>query len=254
MAGSRLRLLDQLRINRSMQFWSGLAQRAGKAPPSDLNDLRSRAKAMRNQLDRLIATADVQMQPSRPAPELPAGAGWAWRPDLWQSLFEQRGWVGVATGTRLSPDITLFHDCTDPQFSFRQMRDQTKKEACSFALAFEAYRCGGSFVSLVIELPRERAVALGRDHLLRLELSMMQDAPMDLFTRLNIQHGPNTEQLVRAVPKGETETVVEFDLAYSSLNERRMERAWIDLIFECPDMNRIVLHDLTFARLPRANL
>ena len=47
---------------------------------------------------------------------------------------------------------------------------------------------------------------------------------------------------------------VEFDLAYSKLNEKRVEKAWIDLIFEGPEMNQITLRDLTFSRRPRAAL
>ena len=47
---------------------------------------------------------------------------------------------------------------------------------------------------------------------------------------------------------------MEFDLAYSNLNEKRVERAWIDLIFEGPQMNQIILRDLTFSRRPRAQL
>ena len=48
--------------------------------------------------------------------------------------------------------------------------------------------------------------------------------------------------------------MVEFDLAYSNMNERRVEAAWIDLIFEGPEMNQIVLRDLTFSRRPRAQI
>ena len=45
--------------------------------------------------------------------------------------------------------------------------------------------------------------------------------------------------------------MVEFDLAYSQLNEKRIERAWIDLIFENPQMSQVILRDLTFGRRPR---
>jgi hypothetical protein len=47
---------------------------------------------------------------------------------------------------------------------------------------------------------------------------------------------------------------VEYDLAYSRLNEKRIEKAWLDLIFEAPDLNQVVLRDVTFARFRRANL
>jgi hypothetical protein len=33
-----------------------------------------------------------------------------------------------------------------------------------------------------------------------------------------------------------------------------VEKAWIDLIFEGPEMNEIILRDMTFSRRPRAPL
>ena len=64
----------------------------------------------------------------------------------------------------------------------------------------------------------------------------------------------NTEQAGREIPLGEPEVMVEFDLAYSKLNERRVEKMWIDLIFEGPEMNQITIRDLTFCRYPRADI
>ena len=61
-------------------------------------------------------------------------------------------------------------------------------------------------------------------------------------------------QLVRELPLGQGEIVVEFDLAYSKLNEKRVEKAWVDLIFEQPSMNQVILRDVTFSRRPRADL
>ena len=78
------------------------------------------------------------------------------------------------------------------------------------------------------------------------------EKPIEIFARLNIQHGPNTEQIVRELPMEEKNIVVEFDLAYSRLNEKRIEKIWLDLIFEAPDMNQVVLRDLTFSRHRRA--
>ncbi|MCW1956322.1 MAG: DUF6478 family protein, partial [Roseobacter sp.] len=63
-----------------------------------------------------------------------------------------------------------------------------------------------------------------------------------------------TEQIVRELPLNQPDVVVEFDLAYSKINEKRVERIWLDLIFEGPDMNQVTLRDLTFSRRPRAEL
>jgi hypothetical protein len=48
--------------------------------------------------------------------------------------------------------------------------------------------------------------------------------------------------------------VAEFDLAYSKLNEKRVEKLWLDLIIDRPAMNRILFKDVTFARYPRAEV
>ncbi|MDO7631792.1 MAG: DUF6478 family protein, partial [Loktanella sp.] len=63
-----------------------------------------------------------------------------------------------------------------------------------------------------------------------------------------------TEQLVLELPLGEPEVMVEFDLGYSDINEKRVERMWLDLIFESPEMNQVTIRDLTFCRYPRAEI
>ena len=93
-----------------------------------------------------------------------------------------------------------------------------------------------------------------RRHLIRLETLIEMEKPIEIFARLNIQHGPNVEQLVRELPLHQDEVVVEFDLAYTNLNEKRVEKLWLDLIFEGPENNQIIVRDLTFSRRPRAEL
>ena len=77
---------------------------------------------------------------------------------------------------------------------------------------------------------------------------------MCIRDRLNIKHGPNVEQIVRELPLNEEEVMVEFDLAYTKVNEKRIEKLWLDLIFEGPEMNQIILRDVTVSRRPRAEL
>ena len=36
------------------------------------------------------------------------------------------------------------------------------------------------------------------------------EKPLEIFARLNIKHGPNTEQIVRELPLHEADIVVEF--------------------------------------------
>ena len=59
---------------------------------------------------------------------------------------------------------------------------------------------------------------------------------------------------MRELTLNDREVAAEFDLAYASINERRIEKAWVDLIFENPQMNQITLRDLTLSRRPRAQV
>ena len=80
------------------------------------------------------------------------------------------------------------------------------------------------------------------------------ERPLEIFVRLNVRHGPNTEQIVHQMIVKDGVGVVEFDLAYSKINEKRVEKIWMDVIFEMPESNQILLRDLTFSRRIRAEL
>ena len=123
-----------------------------------------------------------------------------------------------------------------------------------FGLRMDVFRFDGSFLSLVLNMPQSACEGLLRRHLLRMEVIVEVEKPLEIFARLNVRHGPNTEQIVRELPLSDDKIMVEFDLAYTKLNEKRVEAMWIDLIFEGPEMNQVTLRDLTFSRNPRAEL
>jgi hypothetical protein len=118
----------------------------------------------------------------------------------------------------------------------------------------DVFRFDGSFLSLVLDLPEEVGRGLRQKHVFRMDMIVEMEKPLEIFARLNIKHGPNVEQIVRELPLNEEEVMVEFDLAYSKMNEKRVERLWVDLIFEGPEMNQVILRDVTFSRRPRAEL
>ena len=61
-------------------------------------------------------------------------------------------------------------------------------------------------------------------------------------------------RFVRELAIYDRDQIAEFDLAYSGVNENRMTGAWVDIIFEGPEHNQIILRDVTFSRRPRADL
>jgi hypothetical protein len=237
--------------------WS---QRARGAPLAELGRLRrdqATALVLRQRLDEFLSVAEGRLALPRlgsSAFPRPAGTDWAWRPRLWRGPLDKKGIAGAASRTRLGDEATLFHDCDRSEITLRQIRNTRETDLSPFALRLDVFRFGGSFLSLAIDLPPEGAEGLRRSHLVRLGLTVEFEKPLDIFARLNVRHGPNTEQLVREIPPKGEEATVEFDLAYSKLNEKRVEKLWLDLIFEGPEMNQITIRDLTLARYPRAPL
>ncbi|MEM9552609.1 MAG: DUF6478 family protein, partial [Pseudomonadota bacterium] len=150
--------------------------------------------------------------------------------------------------------VTVFHDCKISELTLRQLRNARAEDLAPYGLRMDVFKFDGSFLSLVVDLPEVALRGLTRSHLIRMGTIIELEKPLEIFARLNIKHGPNTEQIVRELDLQQPEVAVEFDLAYTKMNEKRIERAWLDLIFEGPDMNQVILRDLTFARLPRAGI
>jgi len=249
------RILDRLFHARALRRWRRAARAAPDAPLSGLRVQRNQARALRSHLDRLIHVADGRLAlpliGSSYFPR-PHGTDWSWRPELWRGPLPVPGLSSVPTKSMLGQEVTLFHDCQFSELTLRQLRNTREKDLAPYGLRMDVFKFDGSFLSLVVDLPQGAATGLTRSHLLRIDTIIETEKPLEIFARLNIKHGPNTEQIVRELPLNEEEVMVEFDLAYTKLSEKRIERIWLDLIFEAPDMNQVVLRDLTFARHRRA--
>jgi hypothetical protein len=250
-------ILEKLLHRRVMRHWARAARHAKRAQMNVVRSQRQQARLLRTHLDRLIHIADERL--SLPmigsnAFTAPHDADWAWRPELWRGQLASPGMSSVQNKSTLGSEVKLFHDCAHSELTLRQLRNQREADLAPYGLRMDVFKFDGSFLSLVINLPDEAVKGLKRTHLLRVDTIIEMEKPLEIFVRLNIKHGPNSEQLVREVPLNEENLMVEFDLAYSKLNEKRVEKAWIDLIFEGPEMNQVVIRDLTFSRRPRAAL
>ncbi len=251
------RFLDGKIYSRNILRWARAARLAATTELPTLRRQRSRARLLKTHLDRLIHTADerlaLPMIGSTSFPK-PHNADWSWRPELWRGPLPTPGLSSVQTKSMLGDEVTLFHDCEYSELTLRQLRNMREADLAPYGLRLDVFKFDGSFLSLVVDLPDAGVLGLKRTHLLRMDAIVEMEKPLEIFARLNIRHGPNTEQIVRELPLSEENIRVEFDLAYSNLNEKRVERAWIDLIFEGPQMNQVILRDLTFSRRPRAHL
>ena len=250
-------LFDTAFYGRTIAKWARNARQARSADLLSLRRQRLRARQLKAHLDTLIHIADerlaLPLEGSTSFPK-PHNADWAWRPELWRGPLPYPGMSAVQTRSMLGNEVTLFHDCEFSELTLRQLRNLREKDLAPYGLRMDVFRFDGSFLSLVIDLPEGGVDGLKRTHLIRMDAILELEKPIEIFARLNIKNGPNTEQIVRELDMTQDQIVVEFDLAYSNLNERRVEAAWIDLIFEGPEMNQLVLRDLTFSRRPRAQI
>lgn len=249
--------LQALAFLRGQKRWAAAARQAPTADLSSLRQHRQQARQLRRHLDDLIHVAESRLglpMIGSSAFRRPHGSDWGWRPELWRGPLPTPGLASVQSKSMLGQEVTLFHDCDRSELTLRQLRNRREEDLAPYGLRMDVFRFDGSFLSLVVDLPPEAIAGLKRRHLIRLSTIVEMEKPIEIFARLNIRHGPNTEQIVRELPLHEEDVMVEFDLAYCSMNEKRVEKAWIDLIFEGPEMNQVVLRDLTFSRRPRAEL
>ncbi len=244
-------------FSRNILRWARAARRARQTDLSQLRRQRNKARLLKTHLDRLIHIADDRLAlPMIGSTNFfkPHNADWAWRPELWRGPLPTPGYSAIANKSMLGREVTLLHDCEFSELTLRQLRNLREEDLAPYGLRLDVFQFDGSFLSLVIDLPDDGVIGLKRTHLLRMDAIVEMEKPLEIFTRLNIRHGPNTEQIVRELPLNEENIRIEFDLAYSNINEKRVERAWVDLILEGPQMNQVVLRDLTFSRRPRAQL
>ncbi len=250
-------LISRLRHRRSLKAWERMAEDAETVDLTRLRQIRSQARQQRRRIDRALHVADSRLTLpllSSNAIRKPIHCDWAYRPEAWRGPLSPMGIVAAESQTPFGSEAKVFHDCRVSELTLRQIRNIRERDLAPFGLRLDVFRFDGSFLSLVIDLPPEAAADLRRNHLLRVDAVVETEKPLEIFARLNVRHGPNTEQIVRELPLGEEEVMVEFDMAYTRINEMRVERMWLDLIFEGPEMNQITLRDVTLTRRPRSEL
>lgn len=249
--------LDRILHRRSLKRWERWASVADTLSLERLREMRGRARESRRHLDKVIHIAEHRLALpviGSNALRRPMGADWVWRPSLWKGELPVPGFSSVPSKQQIIDGAVVFHDCRRSELTVRQIRNTREADLAPFGLRMDVFRFDGSFLSLVVDLPPDAVQGLKLRHIIRLDVIVEMEKPLEIFARLNIKHGPNVEQIVRELPLAAEEVMVEFDLAYTKMNEKRVERLWVDLIFEGPEMNQIILRDLTLSRRPRADV
>jgi hypothetical protein len=248
---------DRFLHRRTLRRWSDTAAAARAMDLAALRRSVGRAWALRRRLDTVIHEGGYRLALpviGSNAIRRPLGTDWAWRGPLWSGPIPVPGMSSVPGRAEIAPGATLFHDCRRSELTIRQMRNNREADLAPFGVRLDVFRFDGSFLSLAIDLPPAAVDGLRNTHIFRVDAIVEMEKPLEIFARLNVRHGPNTEQAVRELPLAAEEVMVEFDLAYMRINEKRVEKLWLDLIFEGPEMNQVILRDVTVTRRPRAAL
>lgn len=249
--------IDRLMHRRMLRRWSTVARHAQNLDLSSLRGLRNMARDLRGQIDRVLYEAEGRLALPVVGPnpiQRPLHSDWAWRPEFWRGPMPEKGKAAIESKTEYGAELKVFHDCTRSELTLRQVRNIKEADLAPYGLRMDVYRFDGSFLSLVVEVPKDAVAGLSRRHIVRVAAVVEVERPLEIFARLNVKHGPNTEQVVRELPITADEVIVDFDLAYTKLNEKRVEKMWLDLIFEGAEMNQIILRDVALTRRPRAEL
>jgi len=236
-----------------------LEKHAQTASFEQLRDLRQMARQLRHRVNTVGFIADMRLTLpviGSNAMTLPPNTDWSYRPEAWAGPIYPVGHAPIKNKTRLGKDLTIYHDCKSPDLSLRQIRNTDPEDLAPFRLALDVFKFDGTFLSLVLQAPPSTIVGLRKRHVIRLSLRTRSERPLEMSARLNLKHGPNTEQVSQDLDLYHNDGTVttEFDLAYTRFNESRIEQIWLDLFFVSPSMNRVEIRDLTLSRHPRAEM
>ncbi|AXC48586.1 hypothetical protein DRW48_01735 [Paracoccus suum] len=239
--------------------WRGM--RTAALSTAEIDRLRGAARDQRRAIDAFLASTERATRRHSAllaAMPLPAGTDWRWRPPLLSTPLDPAVRIGPPNGEGLGDSAQLFHDCDLRAMILRQVPNLSATDLALYGLRLEVLGFSGGFLALSLPLPAEALDGLDRDHIIRLETEIEIERRIEVFARLNIKNGPNTDQQQAHLGWMQADRrnrhVSEFDLAPTEINPERLESAWLDLIFEAPAMNAVVLRDLVLSRHRRAQV
>ena len=247
---------DEWRNRRNLKWWERQSRNASTMDLAELHDLRTRARLIHNRINKLNHIAVFRLTLpviGSKAIKKPQGTEWAHRPEAWSGPVNPSGMSSVASKSKIGNELALFHDCNASEMTLRQVRNNREEDLAPFGIRLDVFKFEGSFLSLAVEMPDTAVEGLKKEHIIRLTLIVDSERPQEMFARLNLRHGPNTEQIVRELDLSTREMFVEFDLFYTNFKEVRAQSLWFDLIFESPSMNQITIRDISVIRRRRAN-
>ena len=224
-----------------LKLWRRRLQRVAGVRTAKLRQQRREALALQRQLGEVLPGINGELQRRLGGSKAYRHGSkmlWAWRPELWTLRCPTSSGPVEPSGALIA----------------QQFRNDISDGFAPYGVALELFQFEGSFLSLAIDLPDELYETFAKDELIGLSGAVFAERPTGFTVRLNIKHGPNTDQLIQAHDLNHSETRAEFDLAHLNINVKRVEKIWLDLVFQTPNFNRISVTDLAFYKRPRGEI
>ncbi|MEM8848551.1 MAG: DUF6478 family protein [Pseudomonadota bacterium] len=252
-------LIASLRSRNAAADWQRAAEAGETVDIGALAKLAPLARDLARHAGEVARVSEMRLSGASAAQRIdrPPQCDWAWRPAPWAAALPPSTRAGVRGGDTLTEGVTLFHDCPLAEITLRQVQASDPGAPAPYVLEMDALGFAGSFLSLAMDLPKDGAKTLQRSHIVGLSTTVWMEREAEIFARLNIRQGPNTEQLVSELKPGErpdSPVTAEFDLGFHDIKPAKLDHAWIDLIFDKPQMNLVRIADLTLTRRPRADI
>ena len=185
----------------SFKFWRRRLQRAAREKTAKLRQQRREALTLQTQLaDVLERINDELHHRLGDSKTYRHGSNmlWSWRPELWTVPCPSRSGPVVQSGARLTSNTKVFFDGGDCAVIFKQLRNDISQGFAPYGVALELFQFDGSFLSLAIDLSDSLCGTFAKDELIGLSGEIFAERATGFTVRLNIKHGPNTEQLIQA--------------------------------------------------------
>lgn len=242
-------------------FWASCADELRRDGQLPNKTIRAEARKLHRDLSLILQLTGLQAKRARGGlgafPVRP-GTDWRWRPAIFSGQISPKGVVQPKAGARLGHEVAVWHDCSERALTLRQVRNSRADDLAPYGLQLDVMGFSGEYLSLSIDLPEACREELERHHVLRLQVELGSELPINMYGRLNLVQGPNTAQVVQGLDDStgaeRSSCMAEFDLYHAGLADRPVEKAWVDLIFGSPYMNGIFLSDVVMSRYPRAEV
>ncbi|PIB26532.1 hypothetical protein BFP76_11560 [Amylibacter kogurei] len=248
-------MFRQLQLRISQFIWRRKLRYATRFKTNDIQDIQRRLRRIAFERSKMNADAVEQISTTladQISLNAPNKTDWCKRPKAWSVTQSTLPASASGSPQKICSSVILFHDCPLGNIQIEQTKSSHQDTTANFDLSIKVGKFEGSYLSLVVTLPNDAIIDLSHNHILQSNLLVDCEPSMDIYARLNLKSKSGTQQIIRTFEPTDISRVVNFDLQGHVTRDRIIDKSWIDVSFDNPENQSIILHDLTCFRRRRA--